>query len=76
MVKSGGGSVAQKALGKRVAFTRTMKGANEMVTGGCYQQFCIANAAALIILPDDMPLDVASMHFINPISAYGLFERI
>jgi hypothetical protein len=53
-----------------------MKGANEMVTGGCYEQFCIANAAALIILPDDMPLDVASMHFINPISAYGLFERI
>jgi len=37
VVKSGGGSVAQKALGKRVAFTRTMKGANEMVTGGCYQ---------------------------------------
>ena len=63
-------------MGKRVAFSRPVQGANELKTGGSYQQYCIANAAALIILSDDMPLDIASMHFINPISAYGLFERI
>ena len=36
VVKSGGESTANKAIGKRVAFTRTIKGANEFVTGGCY----------------------------------------
>jgi hypothetical protein len=30
----------------------------------------------LNVLPDDMPLDIAAMHFVNPLTALGLFERI
>ena len=36
VVKNGGGSIGQKAIGKRVAFTRALKG-NEMIAGGTYQ---------------------------------------
>ena len=47
-----------------------------MIDGGCYQQYCIAPALSLNVIPDNMPHDVASMHFVNPLTALGLHDKV
>ena len=44
VVQSGGGFMGWRAFSRRVAFTRKTKG-NEKILGGCYQQYCIADAS-------------------------------
>ena len=75
VVSSGGGVMGWLRTGKRVAFTRSLKG-NSKVTGGAYQQYCIADAATLNPIPDEMPFDLGAMSFVNPITAVGLLERV
>jgi NADPH:quinone reductase-like Zn-dependent oxidoreductase len=75
VVKSGGGFFANRTLGKRVAFTRLVENNNEMNLGGCYQQYCLTMAMNVVSLPDSIPTEIGSMHFINPLSAIGLLER-
>ena len=76
VVKSGGGMMANRVVGKRVSFVRMVENGNHMMKGGCYQQYCLADPMAVGVLPDDIPSDVGSMSFVNPITAYGLFEEI
>lgn len=76
VVQSGGGLMAWRAMGKRVAFTRKVVNGNEKVHGGTYQQYCVAEALTLNILPDDMPIEKASMHLANPLTALGLLDRV
>ena len=75
VVKSGGGFFANRTLGKRVAFVRLVENNNEMNAGGCYQQYCLAMAMNAIPLPDSIPTEIGSMHFVNPLTAIGLLER-
>ena len=64
-------------MGKRVAFTRLVDpNTNEMIHGGCYQQYVIANVMQCIPIPDTISMPAGSMHFVNPITAIGLVERI
>ena len=59
-----------------MAFTRSVFNNEDMITGGCYQQYVIADALNCLKLPDDIPFDVGSMHFVNPLTAIGLVEKI
>ena len=36
----------------------------------------VADAASMNAIPDSLPLDVASMHFVNPLTAMGLLEKV
>ena len=46
-----------------------------MTIGGCYQQYMITNALQCIPLPDSVPFEEGSMHFVNPFTAIGLLDR-
>ena len=75
VVSSGGGMMANRAVGKRCAFMRQMSG-NEFTTGGTYQQYSVADAMSVNVCDPAIPSDVASMSFINPLTALGLVESI
>ena len=75
VVKSGGGMMANRCVGRNVSFVREPQG-NVFVHGGAYQQYAIANAMTVNYVDDSIPLDVASMSFVNPLTALGLFEAI
>ena len=76
VVSSGGGPAADAAVGKHVAFLR-VSGNFEYTLGGCYQQYAVANAMSLVpVNTEEISLDSASMSFVNPLTAIGLFEQI
>ena len=75
VVKSGGGIMANRCVGRNVSFVRAPEG-NEFKVGGAYQQYAVANALTVNYVDDSIPLDVASMSFVNPLTAIGLFEAI
>lgn len=77
VVASGGGMVANRLVGKRIAFVRK----NEpdgitMIAGGCFQQYAIAGAMTTFVLPDNVSYNIGSMFFVNPLTAIGLVQRI
>tara|TARA_B110000305_G_C18916861_1_gene393276 strand:+ start:114 stop:560 length:447 start_codon:yes stop_codon:yes gene_type:complete len=74
VVRSGGGFMGWKALGKRVAFVRKVVG-NEMIAGGAYQQYVITAAETCIPLDESLSMELGSMSFVNPLTALGLYER-
>ena len=75
-IKSGGGMIANGKVGKRVSFVRMVENGNHMAKGGCYQQYALADAMVCGVLPDSIPSDIGAMSFVNPITAYGLYEEI
>lgn len=76
VIKSGGGEVANLAIGKRVSFIRPLTLPNYFEVGGSYQQYAIADAQHINHVDDSIPLDIASMAMIDPITAVGLVEAI
>ena len=62
-------------LGKRVACVRKSS-KYHYIHGGSYQQYMIADAGALIELPDDVSFEKGCMFFVNPLTSIGLVERI
>lgn len=82
VVQSGGGwcgvgsLLGWRVMGQRVACVRTVLNDEEMVTGGCMQQYVVCDAITCLPLPDSVDTDKGSMHFVNPLTAIGLVERI
>lgn len=76
VVKTGGGMMTWNCIGRRVSFVRHVVPPNEFKTGGCHAQYCIADAATLNMLSDDLPIEIASMSFVNPLTALGLLDKI
>ena len=79
VVQNGGGLagiLGWRVMGTRVAFTRTVHNNTEMIAGGTMQQYVLADAYACVPLPDSIPFDIGSMFFVNPITAFGLVDRI
>ena len=64
------------AKGKRVSFVRKLINNIEMHSGGCFQQYTIADAMTLNYIPESLPIEIASMHFVNPLTAIGLHEKV
>jgi len=76
VVASGGGMMANRAVGKKVSFVRKMTPPNTFTGGGTYQQYAIADAMTCGTVDPSIPLDVASMSFVNPLTCLGLIESI
>ena len=66
VISSGGGMMANNLVGKKVSMV-VVKG-----FGGPYQQYMVANAMECMTLPDNVSLEIGSMHFVNPVSAICL----
>lgn len=49
---------------------------NELHRSGCYEQYAIADGMSVNPVDKSIPMDVASMSFVNPLTALGLFEAI
>jgi len=76
VVASGGGMMANGKVGKKVSFVRKMTPPNCYNSGGAYQQYVIADAMICGNVDPSIPLDVASMSFVNPLTCLGLIETI
>jgi NADPH2:quinone reductase len=76
VVASGGGLMANKAIGRRVSFIRPLTYPNYFEFGGTYQQYALADHMTIIYLDDSIPLDIGSMSFVNPLTALGLVDSI
>jgi NADPH:quinone reductase-like Zn-dependent oxidoreductase len=76
VVQSGGSLFGWRSLGKRVAFSRKVSNGNELRVGGCFQQYCLATAMTLSILPDTISFDIGCMYLANPMTALGLREKV
>ena len=75
VVQSGGGLMAWKVMGRRIAFSRKVVN-NEFGTGGCFQQYVIIDPMACNYIPDDMPFSIGCMNIVNPITSIGLYDKI
>jgi len=75
VVKSGGGMMANRIMGTRVACARKSKDGH-YAHGGCYEQYVIVDAMTAIALPDDISFEKGCMYIVNPLTAIGLVERI
>ena len=72
-VKSGGGMLANSKVGKKIAMTRHMTANFEYITGGCFEQYALADPMGCIDVDPAIPIEAASMSFVNPLTAIGLF---
>jgi NADPH2:quinone reductase len=71
VVASGGGMYANSIVGKNVGFTCNVKGSNS------YGEYCVVNALkGCYPLPDDVPVEDAASHFVNPYTAYGFVDTV
>ena len=68
--------MANRAVGKRVSFVRPITKPNLFAVGGTYQQYALADAMTCGPVDESIPLDIASMSFVNPLTALGLVESI
>lgn len=75
VVRSGGGFLGWKVLGKRVAFVRKTVEGNVFKIGGAYQQYMVTAAETCIPLEASLSMELGSMSFVNPLTALGLYER-
>ena len=76
VVYNGGGILGWRVMGLRVAFTRSLRNDTEMIHGGCFMQYVIADAINCVPIPDNISFDKGSMYFVNPMTAIGLVEKI
>ena len=75
VIESGGGLMAWRLVGKRVACTKCNEPNKTFSIGGCYQQYMITDALQCIPLPDEVTFEQGSMHCVNPLTAIGLLDR-
>jgi len=69
VVETGDNPEAKHLLGKRVS---TFSQQNE---NGTWSEYFLTKANNCILLKDEMPAEQAACFFVNPFTAYGLFER-
>lgn len=74
VIQSGGGLIAWRLVGKRVAVTKCEEPNNTLSIGGCFQQYMVTSALQCIPLPDDVSFEHGSMHCVNPLTALGLVD--
>ncbi|CDW84327.1 zinc-binding dehydrogenase family protein [Stylonychia lemnae] len=76
VIASGGGLLAWRLVGKRVAMTKTDEPNQTLSIGGCYQQYMITSALQCLALPDDVSFEVGAMHFVNPLTAIAFVDIV
>ena len=69
IVVSSGGIKGKHLVGKKVAFTRVL-------SNGAFQQFTVARVDSCFDLQDDVSMEQASMHYVNPMTAICLTDII
>lgn len=65
---SGGGLVARRLVGKRIALTGSPT--------GLWQEHVVVDAKRAIVLPEEIPDEQGAMFFVNPLTAVALVEHV
>ena len=76
VVEVGPGMLSAYFAGKRVAF---MKGSEPPPTynlGGSMAEYIVTDIKSVIPLGDDLTLEEGSSHFVNPLTALGMVDRL
>ena len=76
VVDVGPGMLSAYFAGKRVAF---MKGSEPPPTyklGGSMAEYIVTDIKSVIPLGDDLTLEEGSSHFVNPLTALGMVDRL
>jgi len=69
VVRSGGGMVANRMVGKKVGFVNIPHGQ------GSYSEYVVVTAmTGAFPLPESVPVEAAASFFVNPYTAYGIWE--
>ena len=66
VIAAGEAPEAQALIGKRVSG----------VPGGAFSEYRMANAKAVLPLPDDLPIELGAASFVNPMTAIGFVETV
>jgi len=67
--KSGGGMLARRLMGKRVALTAGPP-------RGTWQEYTLVDARRAVVVPGQLDDQQASMYLINPLSAYAMVQDV
>ena len=68
---SGGGLYANSCVGTNVGFTCNVK------NNSAYSEYVVVDALkGVYILPDNVPVNDAASHFVNPYTAYGFLDTV
>mmetsp|Transcript_22401 Transcript_22401/g.32654 ORF Transcript_22401/g.32654 Transcript_22401/m.32654 type:complete len:367 (+) Transcript_22401:73-1173(+) len=71
VVASGGGIYANSIVGKKVGFVSNVKGQ------GAYAEYTVVDALKGVFpLPDNVVVEDAASHFVNPYTAYGFVDTV
>ncbi len=76
VVRSGGGFMANRMVGKRVAFLRTWSKHNTGPPNGSYAEYCITSVNYAFELDKTISDEQVACSIVNPTSALGLMERL
>ena len=76
VVKSGGGFMANRMVGKRVAFLRVWHKKSTGPPNGSYSEYVTTSSDMAFEVDKSIPDEVAACGVVNPLSALGLMERL
>ena len=76
VVKAGPGMLSQWLVGKRVAFMKAGELPPGYKLGGAMAEYCVTDLKSVIPIGDDLNFEEASSHFVNPLTALGMVDRL
>ena len=76
VVKVGAGMLASYLEGKRVAFMKAPELPPAYKLGGSMAEYIVTDVKCCIPLGDDLTLEEGSSHFVNPLTALGMTDRL
>jgi len=75
VVQSGGGSLADGLVGKRVAFFKAQEMGTYML-GGAFADYCVTDASMAFPFSDDLSFEDTASFIVNPLTAVCMVDRL
>ena len=63
-------------VGKRVAFMKANEQGRTPKFGGSMAEYCVTDVKCLLPIGDDLSFEEACSHFVNPLTALGMVDRL
>ena len=76
VVEAGPGMMSKMLIGKRVAFMKAGEKPPTYKLGGSMAEYCVTDVKQCIPLSEEMSFEEGSSHFVNPLTAIGMVERL
>ena len=76
VMEAGPGMLSQMLVGKRVAFMKANEQGRTPKFGGAMAEYCVTDVKCLLPIGDDLSFEEACSHFVNPLTALGMVDRL